>query len=124
MTKREINEHQTNECNRAITLTADERDPVNGASHVYDVSYTTVESRRAHQFLYFQHGPIREVGINGLTNEVLLAVLLDRIRGFQGGPYACAENDAAITHLECALEAMNARTREREARGVEGTHAI
>lgn len=117
---RDICEHQTNECNREIVVLADDRDPVNGASHEYQVYVP----KKWSSVLRFQRGPIKEAGVNGITQEVLLAVLLDRLRGFQAGPYACAENDAAITHLECALEALNARTRAREARGVEGTHTI
>lgn len=68
----------------------------------------------------FQNGPIREVGVNGLTQEVLLAVLIDRLRSFQAGPFACTANAVALGHLKSALYCLQERTRDRIARGVEG----
>lgn len=90
----------------------------------------------------FQNGPIGVTGFNGISNEALLAVLIDRMRGFQHkrhsvslnpgkdnpfdfstrGEYACKENACALTHLEEALMWLQKRTRDRMARGVEGTH--
>jgi hypothetical protein len=52
---------------------------------------------------------------------VLLAVVIHRLKTFQAGPLACPWNGAAVDHLEQALEALHTRTRERLARGVEGT---
>lgn len=71
----------------------------------------------------FQNGPIKEAGQNGVTNEALLSVLIDRMRGFQAGPYACGENANALRHLADALGWLLARTKARIDRGVEGTHA-
>ena len=117
---REITEHQINECNSAIRITADEPDMQNGgASHEYLVDFSANEPAVV---LSFQRGPIKEVGTNGITHEVLLAVLIDRMRGFQSGPYACRENALALTKLEEARMWLNERTRARVARGVEGTH--
>lgn len=70
----------------------------------------------------FQNGPIKEVGVNGTTHEVELAILIDRFEGFQKGPYACRENAIVITKLQEALMWMQRRTAARIARGVEGTH--
>lgn len=70
----------------------------------------------------FQNGPIKEAGINGITNESLLAVVIDRLRGFQSGPFACRENAVALTHLEDSLMWLQKRTRDRLSRGVEGTN--
>jgi hypothetical protein len=70
----------------------------------------------------FQNGPINEVGVNGVTHEALLAVLIDRLRCFQAGPYACRENALALTNIEQGLQWLHARTRERMFRNVEGTH--
>lgn len=69
----------------------------------------------------FQDGPIREVGLNGITEAALLAILIDRMRSFQSGPYACRENAIVLTHLEEALMWTQKRTRDRIQRGVEGT---
>jgi hypothetical protein len=70
----------------------------------------------------FQNGPIQEVGVNGLTHEALTAILIDRLRSFQAGPFAGRENAIALTHYEEALMWLQKRTRARMARGVEGTH--
>lgn len=70
----------------------------------------------------FQNGPIQEFGVNGTTNEALIAIVIDRMRSFQSGNYACRENALALTHLETALMWLQKRTRDRIARNVEGTH--
>ena len=61
--------------------------------------------------------------ITGPSNEILIAVLIDRMQGFQNGPGKCRENAIALTHLEEALLWLQKRTRERLSRGVEGTTA-
>lgn len=88
-----------------------------GANHHYEVSF-------GDQFDYdilFQKGPIKEAGNNGLTHEALLAILIDRLEGFQAGPYASEDNAIALEALRLALAALQKRTLERIARGVEGT---
>ena len=72
----------------------------------------------------FQKGPIKESGVNGVMNEDLIAIVIDRMRGFQGGSYACRDNEMALTKLEESLMWLRNRTNEREARGVEGTHTV
>jgi hypothetical protein len=120
-----LTEHQINECNSAITITADEPDPKNGnASHLYTILWNDKDGTPNAYILGFQHGPIREVGTNGITQEVLLAILVDRLRGFQSSPYACRENAIALTKLEEAAHWLHSRTRARVARGVEGTHQV
>lgn len=57
-----------------------------------------------------------------LEIEALLAVIIDRLQCFQAGPYACRENAIALTKLEEAMMWLQKRTRDRLARGVEGTH--
>jgi hypothetical protein len=72
----------------------------------------------------FQHGPIKEVGTNGITHEALIEVLIDRLEGFQSGGYACLENQQALDALQVAKSALRTRTKARVARGVEGTHEV
>lgn len=74
--------------------------------------------------LRFQDGPIKESGINGIMDENLMAIVIDRLRGFQNGPYKCRENAIALTKLEESLMWLKERSRGREARGVEGTHKV
>ena len=120
---REIHGHETNNANRLIAITADDADPNYGnASHDYEVRRTEGQLVLGH--LQFQQGPIAEVSVNGLTHEVLLAIVIDRLRGFQTGVFANPWNETALTHCQAALAAMQERTREREARGVEGTYTV
>lgn len=122
---REITEHQVNECNSAITVTADEQDPKDGnASYNYLCRWQRPDGMHMGIELSFQHGPIKEVGTNGITHEVLLAILIDRLRGFQTSAYACEENQKALQHLQDARDWLFERTKGRVQRGVEGTHEV
>lgn len=68
----------------------------------------------------FQNGPIKENGVNGCQNEDLIAIIIDRLQGFQTGEFPCRENSIAITKLQEALMWLEKRTADRKARGVEG----
>lgn len=116
---REITEHQINACNRAITLTAYAAGD-SGAPSIYDASWLEADDSGNTLTVEFHVGDPAE-GVNGVTHEVLLAILIDRLRGFQKGPFACRENALALTKLEEARHWLEARTRERQARGVEGS---
>lgn len=70
----------------------------------------------------FQCGPIKEVGVNGTSIENVAQLLIDRLEGFQKGPFKCESNQKAITALKMAIEALEERTRKRQAQGVEGTN--
>jgi hypothetical protein len=76
--------------------------------------------------IQFQDGPIDADGngVNGIQHEDLLAILIDRLEGMQRGAFACDENGFALRHLCTALELLQQRSRDRIARGVEGTHAV
>ena len=98
------------------------------ANHVYDIAESEIHadgtSRKTFCTVQFQKGPIKEAGVNGVMNEDLIAIVIDRMRGFQSGDYACRDNALALTKLEEALMWLRNRTSEREARGVEGTNTI
>lgn len=116
-----ITTHQVNDVNRALTIEA-VGDVGPGNAHArYTISYASDESGDAEPILVkFQDGPPAVVGVNGITNEVLLAILIDRTAGFQNGPYACTENQEGLTALMAAQDAFTRRTNERRTRGVEG----
>lgn len=94
-----------------------------GANHVYDVS-TTQEPSIALQMVKFQKGSIKEHGVNGVMNEDLIAMVIDRLQGFQSGKFSCRENAIAVTKLEEALMWLRKRTMDREKRGIEGTSIV
>ncbi len=115
---KQLFEHAINELNEGITIIADEQDvTVGNASHHYEIHFADTVSR-----INFQHGAVKEVGINGISNEALLAIVIDRLRGFQSGQFACRENAVALTHVETSLMWLQKRTRDRVLRGVEGTY--
>ena len=70
--------------------------------------------------LDFQQGNPKD-GANGITDEALIAVVIDRLRQFNAGELRCRENSLAITKLEEAMLWLLARSYRRVARGVEGT---
>jgi hypothetical protein len=73
--------------------------------------------------LKFHAGPLGEgVPPGGVSNEALLAVVIDRLRAFQKGAFSCRESALALTHLETALLWLRERARERKERGVEGDY--
>lgn len=74
--------------------------------------------------IHFQEGPIKECGVNGVSNEDLLVMVIRRLQGFQESEFKCRENACAITKLEEALLWLRKRTMGRENRGVEGTHTV
>ena len=63
-------------------------------------------------------------GVNGITHEALLAIVADRLRSFQAGPYSCKANACALTHIEEAQHWLQQRTLDRMRRGIEGTHTV
>lgn len=71
--------------------------------------------------IHFQEGPVKENGINGVSNEDLIAMVIKRLKCFQDSDYYCAENQNTIGYLEDALIEMGKRTKKRIKRGVEGT---
>lgn len=89
-----------------------------GACHVYEMRVNGPGV--AHKRVSFQNGPVKEAGVNGISNEALLAVIIDRMEGLANGPFPCAHNDIALTSLRNAMETMQDRTLDRMARGVEG----
>ena len=118
---REITDHRVNPANDRITIRVMDEPGAGGANHKYEVEIPDVERVVT---IDFQDGPIAEAGVNGLTQEVLLAICIDRLRCFQRGPFSCRENALALTKLEEAQHWLHSRTRARMDRGVEGTHEV
>jgi hypothetical protein len=129
MTRRKIETHQLNDCNKGLTLLVVDNPGPGGANHSYHVTtgpngYVPgtgmATPPRFCLSIDFQYGPVPESGINGITNEVLIAILIDRMEGFQRGPFACERNAMVLDHLQKALMICHGRTQDRIDRGVEG----
>lgn len=69
----------------------------------------------------FQNGPTKEVALNGIFNEDLINMVLDRIKCFNSGDMACKENEEAITKLEEALMWLRHRSNRRKLENTYGT---
>lgn len=72
----------------------------------------------------FQNGGIAVAGINGISQEALLAIVEDRLSCFENGPFACEENALALEYVRKAMQVLHDRTLKRVSRGVEGTHQV
>lgn len=74
----------------------------------------------------WQDGPLGRDGDriepNGAFVEDVITAAIGRIEFYQATEFASDYNAQALAHLEIAREALRARTANREARGVEGTH--
>lgn len=122
---RELRSHRVNGLNDALTISVLDEPGAGNACHLYAIDLDdTREGIIRLATLRFQNGPIQESGFNGLSNEALLAVVEDRLQGFQSGQYACRENAVALTKIQEAMMWLLKRTRDRVVRGVEGTHAL
>lgn len=131
---RRITDHIINPANDKLTITVTDAPGAGGANHLYmvegfDTSTNASDPFMArhgqpakHATILFQNGPINEKGVNGITQEVLLAIVADRLRSFQAGPFSCRENALALTKIEEALHWLQQRTLARMRRGVEGTN--
>lgn len=117
-----LDEHKVNPANDQLFIAVLDEPGAGGANHQYEVALAPGAS--AICAIDFQNGPINEVGVNGVTHEVLLAIVADRLRSFQKGPYSCKANACALTHIEEAQHWLQQRTLERMRRGVEGTHEL
>lgn len=76
----------------------------------------------------WQNGPLvdSETGERraptGAFVENVIEAVVDRIEYYQASQFANSYNAKAVHHLREALACLNARTKDREDRGVEGTH--
>ena len=129
--KRELTSHKVNGLNEALIIEVLDEPGHGNACHDYAIAFfdercgyerSPISDRHGRNCVIgFQKGPIAESGVNGISNEALLAIVEDRLVGFQSGPYACRENAIALTKIQEALMWLQKRTRDRVARGVEGT---
>lgn len=121
---RSITDHivEGDSANHQVKIVVTDEPGAGGANHDYAICWPgpVVDGPESCVNINFQNGPIQENGVNGVTQEALLAVVIDRLRCFQAGPFASPYNETALAHCEAALFDLQNRTRERIARGVEG----
>lgn len=123
---RELTSHKVTPCNEQLTVSVLGEPGPGGASAHYGIHGFTRRNAEdtddeTSVSLHFQDGPIPTHGVNGITNEALIAIVIDRLQAYQAGPFGCRENAIALTHLEDSMHWLHHRTRARVARGVEGS---
>lgn len=133
---RELTGHKVNPANDLLKIEALDEPGSGGANHLYQITGFNTRSNLSdpftarhgqpaeHATVLFQNGPIAEAGVNGVTHEALLAILIDRLECFQKGPFANHYNENALGSLKAAQGWLLDRTRSRVERGVEGTHTV
>ena len=129
---RELTGHITNPANDKLEILVVDDPGAGGANHAYIIHGAMLtknpsqrqvpETREDDLVILFQNGPIPTAGVNGVTQEVLLEIVADRLRSFQAGGFACRENALALTKIEEAQHWLQQRTLARMRRGVEGTN--
>lgn len=134
---REIHDHKAIPTNEGLKICVTDEPGAGGANHRYEITgfdtASNFSNTPCHEAnfqgytgleILFQNGPIPDNGVNGVTQEALLAILIDRLRSFQKGPFACRENAIALTKMEEAMHWLHSRTIARMLRGVEGTNQV
>lgn len=139
-----LNSHIVNPANDRLCITVLDEPGPGGANHLYmisgfdtstnpakliadDITGGNMDLPVAHMDavpLIFQNGAIGDVGVNGITHEALLAILIDRLESYQTGPYKSNYNADALYHLQAAMHVLHRQTRDRMAQGIEGTTAV
>jgi hypothetical protein len=130
MTPRDITTHKCPGLNDALRVVAmDEAGPGGACAHyrvLIEGKPATAQPGDADwpgcvlDYLMFQSGPMEPGRPWGISNESVLAIVIDRLEGFQAGPFPDPHNEAALLAIHAALDHLHERTRERIALGIEG----
>ncbi|SEK05126.1 hypothetical protein [Achromobacter sp. NFACC18-2] len=117
-----INDHIANKAKDKLTIVAADEPCAAGLNHLYVISGFNPDTNPAcavedgkdstaeQTTILFQNGQVREVGENGVTNEALLAIVVDRLRCIQAGLGASPTYGIALTKLEDALDCLKHKT--------------
>mgnify|MGYP006883653150 CR=1 FL=1 len=110
---------------KLIICAADQAGPGN-AFHLYNIFLDQSEAEPLELVcvIPFQKGALLEAGLNGVSNEALLAIVQHRLNCFQTSQFASNTNAEAINFIQKAINSLGRRTKERLDRGVEGTHRV
>ena len=99
---RELTTHKVNKLNRALTIKVLDEPKLCGANYLYQISVLLENSKSLEVGCLIKFHEFHDVniGVNGITNVALLAIVEDRLKGFQSGEFDCRENAIALTKLQ------------------------
>lgn len=120
---RELTSHKCGTLNSHVDIQVMDEPGEGNACHCYQIQPRADGSSKGNivpTYINFQNGPIGENGVNGISDESLLAIVADRLEGFESGEFACQHNALALTFVREAMYKLHNRTRDRIERGVEG----
>lgn len=114
---RQITTHVVEGANQGQTLWADDSTKTaGGAPARYHLDNPGADGGLTIDFFQGPNHPSK----GWVTNEILLAIVIDRLENFQKGDFACEDNAQALIQLQAGLRILKGRTTERLNRGVEG----
>lgn len=133
MSKRQLSSHRVGSLNEVLNIHVMDSAEHGNAPREYAITFDDKsagyersplsEKHKRNCIISFQDGNPAD-GINGISNEALLAIVEDRLACWQMGGYSCRENAIALTHVQEAMMWLQKRTRDRVLRGVEGTDSV
>lgn len=124
---RKLTSHKVNGLNDELGILVLDDPGVGNGCHQYRIGKDASGNALSSEVwcaIDFQRGPVGRDGLNGVSNESLLAIVEDRLASYQSGEFRCRENALALTHIQEALHWLHHRTRDRVQRGVEGTYDV
>ena len=92
-------------------LQAQEKEDGNPTHHDFEVRRTL--DNKVLGKVHFQQGALGDEGPNGILNEDLLMMIIDRVESFQSSKLRCRDNENALQHLYEALFWLNQRNSKR-----------
>lgn len=125
VTRREVTHHRSGQADLHQNIVIMAGEPgLGGASTEYSVRMKDGDMGFDIARLTFQTKCVETPDqIDGLTNETLLAIVQDRLEGFQAGKYPCPENESALVNVKMALHQLHQRTHRRIASGLHNKKA-
>jgi hypothetical protein len=116
MSKRLTSHNVNGNSHQTVIRPVEESKTAGGAPSQYKVY--GAEEKYAIQTIDFQDCSVEEFGVVGVTNGVLIAIVMDRLESFQQGATPCDENKDALANLKDALFFLQSRTKDRIRRQV------
>lgn len=103
---RELTNHRVPEIDEPLVIEA-----LDDRCEEYAISWQTGNDPHSGDYLEikFQDGPAELVGVNGISERALLAIIEDRLLAGQDGEFACPENKFALEAVRQALSWVKRR---------------